>query len=71
MTNLTASGLHFEETVEPGSSTWVFLVHGSMDRATGFARVRRHLHETSVVAYDRRGYHRSRTSSRLCDEVGD
>ncbi|MGH9302327.1 MAG: alpha/beta fold hydrolase, partial [Acidimicrobiales bacterium] len=41
------------------------------DRATGFARVRRHLHETSVVAYDRRGYHRSRTSSRLCDEVGD
>jgi len=38
----------------------VVLVHGSLDRATSFARVVRRLGDLHVVTYDRRGYHRSR-----------
>ncbi len=38
----------------------VVLVHGSLDRAASFARVVRRLDDLHVVAYDRRGYHRSR-----------
>jgi lipase len=38
----------------------VVLVHGSLDRATSFARVVRRLTDLHVVTYDRRGYHRSR-----------
>lgn len=36
------------------------LVHGSMDRSAGFARVVGHLGDHHVVRYDRRGYGRSR-----------
>lgn len=36
------------------------LVHGSMDRAAGFARVARRLDRYRVLRYDRRGYARSR-----------
>jgi len=38
----------------------VVLVHGSLDRAGSFARVVRRLPDLHTVAYDRRGYHRSR-----------
>jgi pimeloyl-ACP methyl ester carboxylesterase len=38
----------------------VVLVHGSLDRAASFARVMRRLDDLHTVAYDRRGYHRSR-----------
>jgi len=38
----------------------VVLVHGSLDRAGSFARVIRRLDDLHTVAYDRRGYHRSR-----------
>lgn len=34
----------------------VLLVHGAMDRAANFERVRRHLVDLPVVSYDRRGY---------------
>lgn len=34
----------------------VVLVHGTLDRATAFTRVRRQLHGLETVAYDRRGY---------------
>lgn len=34
----------------------VVLVHGTLDRATSFARVRRHLADLDTFAYDRRGY---------------
>lgn len=34
----------------------VVLVHGTLDRATSFTRVRRHLADLETVAYDRRGY---------------
>jgi pimeloyl-ACP methyl ester carboxylesterase len=38
----------------------VVMVHGSLDRSTSFARVLRRLGDLHTVAYDRRGYHRSR-----------
>lgn len=37
----------------------VVLVHGTMDRGAGWARVSRHLRHREVVRYDRRGYGRS------------
>jgi pimeloyl-ACP methyl ester carboxylesterase len=39
----------------------VVLVHGSLDRAGSFARVIRRLSDLHTVAYDRQGYHRSRS----------
>jgi len=45
----------------PDSATpIVVLVHGSLDRASSFARVVRRLDDFHTVTYDRRGYHRSR-----------
>jgi len=41
-------------------SPLVVLVHGSLDRAGSFARIIRRLDDLHTVAYDRRGYHRSR-----------
>lgn len=38
----------------------VVLVHGSLDRSSSFGRVLRRLDDLHTVAYDRRGYHRSR-----------
>ncbi len=38
----------------------VVLVHGSLDRSASFGRVIRRLDDLHTVAYDRRGYHRSR-----------
>ena len=50
----------------------VVLVHGSMDRHTGFARVRGRLMETChVVSYDRRGYGRSRHAEPAAEHVSD
>jgi len=37
----------------------VVLIHGSMDRASSFAKVLRELPDAHVLAYDRRGYARS------------
>jgi molybdopterin-guanine dinucleotide biosynthesis protein A/pimeloyl-ACP methyl ester carboxylesterase len=52
--------LHVEESGAP-DAPFVVLVHGSMDRATGMAKVARRLHDTArVLRYDRRGYARSR-----------
>ncbi len=46
---------------DPSSTTPVLvLVHGSLDRAGSFARVLRRLRDLHTLAYDRRGYHRSR-----------
>lgn len=50
------------------------LVHGSMDRSAGMARVARHLAACTVVRYDRRGYARSRRArpaGRFDDHVDD
>ena len=50
-------GLWVEEhRGESEDAPTVVLVHGSMDRAAGFARVARHLRDLHVVRYDRRGY---------------
>jgi pimeloyl-ACP methyl ester carboxylesterase len=43
----------------PAGQPIVVLVHGSMDRATSFAKVLHELSDAHVVAYDRRGYARS------------
>jgi pimeloyl-ACP methyl ester carboxylesterase len=70
----TVPGLH---TVDhPGSASdrsapVVVLVHGSLDRATSFARVVRRLPDLHVVTYDRRGYHRSRPALPLATSVED
>ena len=53
MTEHVPDGAHGEAPV-------VVLVHGSLDRAGSFARVVRRLDDLHTVAYDRRGYHRSR-----------
>jgi pimeloyl-ACP methyl ester carboxylesterase len=58
------TGLHVIEqlprTPTARQAPFVVLVHGSLDRAESFRRVIRRLDECHVVAYDRRGYHRSR-----------
>ncbi len=38
----------------------VVMVHGTLDRGTSFIRLRNALSSHHVIAYDRRGYHRSR-----------
>ena len=54
-------GLHVLDHHDgPGTGPVVILVHGSLDRATSFARVVRRLPDVHVVTYDRRGYNRSR-----------
>lgn len=46
---------------DPGpAEVVVVLVHGTMDRGAGWARVSRELRHREVVRYDRRGYGRSR-----------
>lgn len=44
----------------PPDRPLVVLLHGTLDRSTSFARVRHELRGLRVVAYDRRGYGRSR-----------
>jgi len=59
----------------PEGTPMVVLVHGSLDRAGSFARVTRRLDDLHTVAYDRRGYHRSRHVTPVHDtldgHVGD
>jgi pimeloyl-ACP methyl ester carboxylesterase len=58
---VVAPGLHIvEHRPDVEGAPLVILVHGSLDRAASFARVARRLVDLDVVAYDRRGYHRSR-----------
>lgn len=52
-------GLFVVERGRPGPSPLVVLVHGTMDRSAGMAKVGRHLAAEHVVRYDRRGYGRS------------
>ncbi len=47
----------------------VVLVHGSLDRAGSFARVLRRLEDLHTLAYDRRGYERSRDALPLHDSL--
>lgn len=44
---------------EGGCDVLVVMVHGTMDRHTGFARMRRLLADLRTLVYDRRGYGRS------------
>lgn len=56
---MTVAGLYVSEDRSPPAGPLVVLVHGSMDRATSFARVRHRLAGFHTVSYDRRGYRRS------------
>lgn len=63
-------------TVErgPDDGARVFLIHGTMDRSTSFARVQRALEDVRTVAYDRRGYARSGdagVASTVAEHVAD
>ena len=49
----------------------VVLVHGSLDRAASFARVVRRLGDLHVLAYDRRGYQRSRNAGPVATTLDD
>jgi pimeloyl-ACP methyl ester carboxylesterase len=44
----------------PGGDPMIVLVHGSLDRGGSFTRVLRRLDDLHTVAFDRRGYNRSR-----------
>jgi pimeloyl-ACP methyl ester carboxylesterase len=57
------SGLNLivQPAASPEAPTVIF-VHGSLDRAESFRRVMRRLPDLDVVAYDRRGYQRSRAA---------
>ena len=47
----------------PSPDPVVVLVHGTLDRANSFRRVKRRLEDVRVVTYDRRGYQDSRGDS--------
>lgn len=70
-----ASSLHVVDHhgAVPAERPTVVLVHGSLDRATSFARVVRRLPHLHVVTYDRRGYNRSRDLpvGTLADHIAD
>ncbi|MDQ2727912.1 MAG: alpha/beta hydrolase [Actinomycetota bacterium] len=77
-TSETASGLFVLErppmSEGPADGAVVLLVHGSMDRATSFRRVMRHLPDMTVITYDRRGYAGSvgvATSDDFAVQTGD
>jgi pimeloyl-ACP methyl ester carboxylesterase len=55
---------HLPSDGRPGDPV-IVLVHGSLDRATSFARVVRRLGDLHTVAYDRRGYQGSREAMPL------
>ncbi len=56
----TPDGLFFAEyRADNERAVTLALVHGSMDRSTSYFRLRSCLSEFDVIAYDRRGYHRS------------
>ncbi len=53
------SGIHLDISGPP-SEISVLLVHGTLDRAAGMARLAREIHRyATVIRYDRRGYARS------------
>lgn len=66
------SELHVvEHPVSDPDAPLVVLVHGTMDRSNSFERVMRFLMDVSTVAYDRRGYARSRFASPPAASVAD
>jgi pimeloyl-ACP methyl ester carboxylesterase len=58
MQQRTVHRLHVSE--DAGPSPLIVFVHGTLDRASSFSRVRRSLRgQFATIAYDRRGYHHS------------
>jgi pimeloyl-ACP methyl ester carboxylesterase len=67
--------LHVVDRRKGADAPFVVLVHGTMDRSTSFHAVMGMLSDCSVLAYDRRGYARSRfaepPATSLADHVDD
>jgi pimeloyl-ACP methyl ester carboxylesterase len=53
---ITVDGLAVKRFTAPDPRASVVIVHGTMDRASSFRRVVRHLADVEVIIYDRRGY---------------
>jgi pimeloyl-ACP methyl ester carboxylesterase len=58
-----------ERPVSSEGAPLVVLVHGTMDRSTSFHRVMAALADCSVIAYDRRGYARSRFAEPVAETL--
>lgn len=72
MTEPSELPLHVVDQPGPADAPLVVLVHGTMDRSTSFTRVMGLLlDDVSVIAYDRRGYARSRFASPAATSVDD
>lgn len=63
--------LHVVDQPGPADAPLVVLIHGTMDRSNSFSRTMGLLDDVSVIAYDRRGYARSRFASPPANTVGD
>jgi pimeloyl-ACP methyl ester carboxylesterase len=63
--------LHVVDHPGPEGSPLVVFVHGTMDRSTSFARAMRLLSDVSALAYDRRGYARSRFAGPVAASVDE
>lgn len=62
-------GLHLVARHLPQPVAQVLCIHGALDRATSFNRLSRRLESFDVIAYDRRGYQRSRDVGPLSFEA--
>jgi pimeloyl-ACP methyl ester carboxylesterase len=63
--------LHVVDRPGPAGAPLVVLVHGTMDRSASFHRVMGALADCAVLAYDRRGYARSRFATPAATSVAD
>jgi len=63
--------LHVVDQPGPADAPFVVLIHGTMDRSNSFGRTMSHLGDLSLVAYDRRGYARSRFAEPRAETVDD
>lgn len=63
--------LHVVEQPGAADAPLVVLIHGTMDRSNSFGRAMSHLGDLSLVAYDRRGYARSRFAEPRAETVAD
>ena len=63
--------LHVVDQPAGGDAPFVVLVHGTMDRSTSHQRAMSHLGDYSTLAYDRRGYARSRFAEPAAVTVAD
>jgi pimeloyl-ACP methyl ester carboxylesterase len=68
---VTAEDLHVVDQPGPPGAPLVVLIHGTMDRSTSFHKTMGVLGDCSLLAYDRRGYARSRFAEPRATTVSD